>query len=182
MHRLPELAPDASQLSQIRPEAPFGPLTPLVAPILTGLPPLAGPTMKLLATALLFCATATAQTYTLTPFGPACAGTLQGQVVTLPNGHGLRLGATQLAPNAIAVLVLGRQSTVPTPLPGSTCTLLLDPRATQLAFTGPLGRASWQQRIPPMLPITFDLQVVTLQLTPTGRLAESTNALTLSGT
>lgn len=138
--------------------------------------------MKLLPVAFLLCAAASAQTYTLTQFGPACAGNLQGQVVTLPNGHGLRLGANQLAPNAIAVLVLGHQASVPTPLPGSNCTLLLDPRVTHLAMTGPRGTASWQQRIPPILPITFDMQVVTLQLTPNGRLAESTNGLTLSGT
>ncbi len=166
----------------MRPAALFGPQPAPTPPILIDLPLRTGPPMKLLATALLSCAAVTAQTYTLTPFGPACAGTLQGQVVTLPNGHGLRLGATQLAPNAIAVLVLGHQSTVPSPLPGSNCTLLIDPRATQMALTGPRGRAAWQQRIPPMLPISFDLQVVTLQPTPTGRLAESTNALNLSGT
>lgn len=136
---------------------------------------------KFLTAVALFSTAAIAQTYTLTSFGAGCGGTMQGQVVTLPVGHGLRLGLLSNTPNAIAVLVLGHQAATPQPLPGGNCLLLVDPRATQITFTDAQGRAHWNQRIPPVLPITFDMQAATLTLTPTGRVAATSNGLRLDG-
>jgi hypothetical protein len=136
---------------------------------------------KLVAAVALLSTVAVAQTYTLTSFGTSCGGTLQGQVVSLPAGHGLRLGLLSNTPNAIAVLVFGHQATTPQPLPGGNCLLLVDPRATQLTFTDAQGRAHWNQRIPPVLPITFDIQAATLTLSPTGRVAATSNGLRLDG-
>ncbi len=130
---------------------------------------------------LLLGATLAAQTYTLTPFGTSCGADLQGQVVQGPQGAGLRVGVTNAPPGAVAVLVLGGLAAVPQPLPGSTCTLLVNPRVTNLSTTNRNGNAAFFLRLPPVLPITIHMQAVTIDATRAGRSFEATGGLRLDG-
>ena len=134
----------------------------------------------LLIASLLLAAAASAQTYTVTPFDAPCGARLGGQVTTTAAGTAMHLGVTHAHPNALAVLVIGHQHTTPVPLPGSPCFLLVDPRVTQFAVTSATGSARFGFRVPPVLPITIDFQVVVAR--HIGHLvAEATNGIRLTG-
>jgi hypothetical protein len=129
----------------------------------------------------LLASTLTAQTYSLQDFGRQCGGDLQGTVVTTPNGTGLRLAVTGAMPNAIAILVVGHPQPAPVQLPGSNCTLLVDPRVTLLAMTDAQGQAGFTFRVPPVLPIRIDFQVAVADFVRGGRVVESTDGVRLLG-
>ena len=135
---------------------------------------------KLLCTALL-CAPAFAQTYTVTPFGARCGGTLQGQVVNTPLGAGLRLRVAHASPNTVTVLVLGGLATAPQPLPGTNCMLLVDPRGTEATLTDGRGNAHFALRLPSTVPFTVHLQAATIDFNRRGRAVETTNGLQVDG-
>lgn len=138
--------------------------------------------MKTLLASCLLSLTAVAQTYTVSNFGAACSGAIHGQVVQAPAGTGLRVGATGTRPNAHAVLVVGHQAPSPIQLPGSQCQLLVQPRFTMLGMTDANGVVRFSLRLPPIVPITVDFQVVVIGLSPTqGRVAVSTDGLRLVG-
>jgi len=138
--------------------------------------------MRTLLIALAATATAaSAQTYTLTSFGRPCPGTLQGQVVTTPQGRALRLAVSGAAADELALLVLGHQAATPHPLPNTNCLLLVDPRATMLSMTDAAGNASFATRLPPIVPITIDFQAGTVDFTRVGRAVETTNGIRLVG-
>ena len=130
--------------------------------------------------ALSLAATLTAQTYTLTQFGPQCGGDLHAQLVTTP-GVGLLLGVTGAAPRALAVLVIGAPQPAPVQLPGSQCLLLVERRIVLYEATSLTGSARFAFRVPPVLPITFDCQAVILDRTPTGPVATSSDVVRLTG-
>jgi hypothetical protein len=134
-----------------------------------------------LLTPLLLAASTLAQTYTLTNFGTPCAGALQGQIVTLPAGTGLRLGVHNAPANAFAILVAGHPQPGPIALPGTQCVLLVDPRFTMAALTNSNGNVQFAFRIPPVLPISVDFQTIVLGFTTTGLIAGSTNGVHLVG-
>ena len=135
---------------------------------------------KLIST-LLLAASSIAQTYTLTNIGTPCAGGMLGQVVTLPAGTGLRLGVQNAPANAFAILAVGHPQPGPVSLPGTQCVLLVDPRFTMATLTNSNGNAQFAFRVPPVLPITIDLQTVVLGFTTTGVVAGPTNGVRLVG-
>jgi hypothetical protein len=122
---------------------------------------------------------ASAQTCTFTVFGRACGGTLTGQQVATPNGSTIRLDVTNAAPLVVAVLAAGPQQR-PVDLPGSPCTLIVDPRVTFFSQTDRQGQAVFRFPIPATIPFATELQVVTVGVDRRGRTAESTNALHLT--
>ena len=122
---------------------------------------------------------ASAQTCTFTVYGRACGGTLTGQQVATPNGSTIRLDVTNAAPLVVAVLAAGPQQR-PVDLPGSPCTLIVDPRVTFFSQTDRLGQAVFRFPMPANIPFQADLQVVTVGVDRRGRTAESTNALHLT--
>lgn len=130
--------------------------------------------------AAFLCATATAQvTCTFTNFGRPCGGELNGsQLTRLP---AVQMDVTNAAPASLAILVLGAQQ-LPRPiqLPGSNCTLLVNPRVTLIAPVSARGTASFQLRLPNVAPrLAIEFQAVTLGLSRNGRIAESTNGVTM---
>lgn len=138
--------------------------------------------MKTFLAASLLSLSAVAQTYTLTDFGTQCGGDLHGQIVQAPAGNGLRLGVTGARPNTHAVLVAGHMAPTPLQLPGSQCLLLVNPRFTMFGMTDAQGRAHFGFRLPPVVPITVDFQVVLFGISPTqGRVAVSTDGIELVG-
>jgi hypothetical protein len=137
--------------------------------------------MKLtaLAAGILMSVAANAQTVTFTSFGRPCGGDLNGSQVRTATGTTVRFDVTNAAPNSVAVLVLGHQSR-PLPLPGSNCTLLVDPRATVLQQVDRTGAAAFRFQLPPIAPLSIDFQAVTIALNRNGRTAESTNGVNLA--
>lgn len=119
---------------------------------------------------------AQAPTCTFTAFGRPCGGVLAGTQLTSPTTVGVRFDVTGAAPGAIAVLALGHRDRGSV-LPGSTCLLLIDPRATYFAQVDRAGAVSFRFPLPAVTPFQVDAQVVTVGLSRNGRTAESTNAL-----
>jgi hypothetical protein len=130
---------------------------------------------------LVLAAAASAQTYTVSPFGPACGASLQGVVVQPPIGVAMRVAVTGADPFAHAVLVLGPQLPAPVALPGG-CDLLVDPRVVLHTRTNGNGDAGFVFRLPPVVPITIDLQALVVRRTPSGRVADTSNGLRVVGT
>lgn len=124
---------------------------------------------------------AVAQTWTLTDVGRQCGGDLAGQVQQSPTGQGLRLAVSNAQANALAILVVGHRAPAPIQLPGSACTLVVDPRHTMFATTDAQGSASFSMRLPTQVPMSFLLQVVTGTVSSTGRVLESTDGLRVDG-
>ncbi|MGE3174994.1 MAG: hypothetical protein AB7O97_20365 [Planctomycetota bacterium] len=137
--------------------------------------------MKTLTTLVALClstAVGLAQTCTFTSFGRPCGGDLAGQQVRTPAGQTIRFDVTNAAPGAIAVMVIGGQQRG-VQLPGSNCLLLVNPRGTQLAQVDRGGDVAFRFPIPARLPVQADFQVVTIGLSRSGRIAESTNGVNL---
>lgn len=138
--------------------------------------------MRCLAAAVLLSAASAlpAQTCNFLAFGRPCGGDLAVQQVTAPtnpNQSVLVFDATNLAPGAIAVLVMGQQGPG-IQLPGSTCTLLVQRQDTVLAQADRSGSAAWRFPVP-VRSFRLDFQVVTFGFTRNGRLVESTNGVTV---
>ena len=122
-----------------------------------------------------------AQTCNFLAFGRPCGGDLAAQQVTSPtnpNNSALVLDATNLAPGAVAVLVMGQQA-AGVQLPGSNCLLLVQRNHTALAQADRTGSCSWRFPVPLRGTFTLDFQVVTFGFTRNGRLVESTNGVTV---
>lgn len=132
------------------------------------------------ASVLLLAAVAQAQTCVFTGFGRPCGGNLSGQQVTTRTATTVRLDGTALAPGAIAVLVLGQQAASPITLPGSNCLLLVQHNNSVVAQADRTGAVAFRFPIPARLPMSVDIQVVTIGFTRNGRIAESTNGLTVA--
>ncbi len=135
---------------------------------------------RLLLACLVLTPAAASQTWTVTSFGTSCGGTLQATVVQHANGAALRAGVTGADALKPALLVLGHQFATPVSLPGG-CELLVDPRVTLHGRTSPNGDARFAFRLPPIVPLTFDLQALVVTLTPAGRIADTTNGLRVAG-
>lgn len=132
--------------------------------------------------ALLVSATASAQvTCTFTNFGTPCGADLAGSQITarLP---AVQMDVTNAAPASVAILAIGSQR-IPTPirLPGSSCTLIVNPRITLLAPVDARGHASFALRLPGVAtPFSLQFQAVTVALSRNGRTAESSNGVLLN--
>jgi len=139
--------------------------------------------MKTILLSSLLAATAAAQTYTVTDFGPQCGGDLHAQIVMGHHtGHDLLFGVTGARANALAVLVLGHHFAAPVQLPGSQCLLLVDPRGTMLTTTTATGTAHFAFHVPPVVPITIDFQAVIVSHSHHhGLVAESSDGVRLTG-
>lgn len=137
--------------------------------------------MKTLIAAVLASTAALAQapTCTFTDFGRPCGGDLAGQVVRTTNGAGVRLDVTGATPLSFAVLAAGQQAR-PIALPGSNCLLLVDPRITVLQQVDRTGATAFRFHLPPIAPLNVDFQAVTIALSRSGRMAESTDGVTLN--
>jgi hypothetical protein len=129
---------------------------------------------------LLLTAVAGAQTCNFQLFGRPCGGNLAGQQVTTPTAQGIRFDGSGLAPGAIAILVLGQQAAAPIALPGSTCQLLVQHSNTVVAQADRTNAVMFRFPMPARLPITADFQIVTIGFTRNGRIAESTNGVTIA--
>lgn len=122
-----------------------------------------------------------AQTCNFLAFGRPCGGDLAIQQVTSPTNpanSALVFDATNLAPGAVAVLVMGQQS-LGVQLPGSNCMLLVQRNHTVLGQANRAGSCSWRFPVPVRGQFTMDFQVVTFGLSRNGRLVESTNGVTV---
>ena len=119
---------------------------------------------------------------TFTPFGRPCGGDLAGQQIRTPTGNAaVQFDVTNAAPGSAAILVLGQLLGTPVTLPGSNCSLLVNPRATSFVQVDRLGEASFALRLPVAARgLAIEVQVVTLALNRNGRTAESTNGIHLS--
>lgn len=130
-------------------------------------------------------AAVSAQTYTLTDFGPQCGSDLHAQVLTGHHNHSadLNLHVTGAAPHALAILVIGlHHLATPVHLPGSQCLLLVDPLGTMLTMTTATGSAAFGFHVPPALPITIYFQAVIVGHSPHhGLVAESSDGVRLTG-
>lgn len=124
-------------------------------------------------------AVATAQTTTFTPFGRPCGGVLAASQVRTPAGPTVVFDVSAAAPGSVAVLAIGHAQR-PSPLPGSNCTLLVDPRALHFAQVDRVGQVSFRFPLPPVVPLLADVQVVTVGFDRNGRTAESTNGINIT--
>jgi hypothetical protein len=131
-----------------------------------------------LLTGFALAATLGAQTCSFTKFGRPCGGDLAGSQVRTTAGSAVRFDASNLAPGAIAIMVMG-QAGRPIRLPGSNCGLLVQPRDTQIGTADRFGDASFRFQLPTTLPAQADFQVVTIGFDRNGRTAESTNGVHL---
>jgi hypothetical protein len=140
------------------------------------------PSMKTIAivAALALATAASAQTCAFRLFGRPCGGDLAGQQVTTPTASGIRFDAANLAPGAVAILVFGQQPSQGIQLPGSNCLLLVQPGSTVVAQADRTGSCTFRFPIPTRLPVAADFQVVTIGFTRNGRIAESTNGVSLA--
>lgn len=134
--------------------------------------------LSLFAALVLPVAIGAAQTCGFPTFGRPCGGDLAGSQLRTAAGLGIQLDVTNAAPGSIAVLVIGQEMR-PVQLPGSNCTLIVDPRATLVQQVGRRGHTTFQLRLPPIAPLAVDFQVVTVALNRNGRTAESTNAVAM---
>ena len=132
-----------------------------------------------IAFALSLAAAASAQTCGFTLFGRPCGGDLAGQQVTTPTASGIRFDGSNLAPGAVAILVLGQQAAQGIQLQGSNCLLVVQPGSTVVGQADRAGACMFRFPIPARLPIAADFQVVTIGFTRNGRIAESTNGVHL---
>ncbi len=133
-----------------------------------------------LVAALSLATIADAQACAFTLFGRPCGGDLAGQQVTTPTRSTIRFDGQNLAPGAVAILVFAPQATRGVQLPGSNCTLLVQPGHTVLGQVDAAGACTFGFPIPARLPITADFQLVTIGFTRNGRIAESTNGVHLA--
>jgi hypothetical protein len=126
-------------------------------------------------------AAAAGQTWTVSAFGLPCGATLQAQVLQAANGAAVAAGITAADPLTHAILVIGSQQPAPVALPGG-CQLLVHPRLLLHTRTDASGTARVGFRLPPVVPITVDLQALVLTRSPTGRLADASNGVRIVGT
>lgn len=131
---------------------------------------------SLLATSLLLAGTVLGQNCTFTNFGRPCGGAMAGSLV---RGPAIRMAVTGAMPGEAALLVVGHAMSTPLPLPGSNCLLLVQPRVVLQGSTDRAGAANFVMRLPPIVPLNVDFQCVVVDITRTGRVAESTNGVNL---
>jgi hypothetical protein len=112
-------------------------------------------------------------------FARPCGGDLAGQQVRSTSGSTVRFDVTNAAPNSYAVLVVGQEMLRGLQLPGSTCLLLVQPRATAILQVDASGAAAFRFGLPPISPLDLDFQAVTVALNRNGRTAESTNGVSM---
>ncbi|MDA0934714.1 MAG: hypothetical protein O3C51_14780 [Planctomycetota bacterium] len=109
-----------------------------------------------------------------------CGASLAGSDNATGRLLALTLDVTGASPQGLGLLVVGAPAARPTPLPGSTCSLVLDLAAAQGLFpfiTDAQGDASLTFRVPPR-PLTTDFQAVVLGL-GRGATLSATNGLNL---
>ncbi|HLQ38975.1 MAG TPA: hypothetical protein VK348_14290 [Planctomycetota bacterium] len=128
---------------------------------------------------LVLAAAAAAQTPTVnfTNFGRPCDGTLTG---SLARGPSVQMDVAGAPANAIAILAIGHPATTGIALPGSSCLLLVEPRATMLQLVDARGNSTFHLRLPPIVPLSVDFQEVSLGLLPRGVVAVSTNGVNMT--
>ena len=114
------------------------------------------------------------------PFGPECGGKLQGRAAATSTGQ-IRAGLslTGAAPNALAALVIGGPLPSPVQLPGSRCSLLVNPRVVVPGRTDGNGAASWGFPFSPAAgtSITIAFQAITVSINGGGVSLASSNGL-----
>jgi hypothetical protein len=117
------------------------------------------------------------------PFGPECGGKLAGRahVASSAGAIGVALHLSGAAPQAIAALVLGDPLPSPVQLPGSRCSLLVNPRGVAPGQTGRNGEATWSFafRPPAGVSLTVAFQAITLSLSGGGASLASSNGLAM---
>lgn len=119
---------------------------------------------------------AVGQTCTFTSFGRPCGGQLAGTQVRTSAGSAVRLDVTGATPGAVAVLAIGHAAR-PVLLPGGICPLVVDARVLHFGDVDRAGQAMFRFPIPATLPVTADVQVITVSTNRAGRTAEATNGL-----
>ncbi len=133
--------------------------------------------LQLASTILLLTTAAAAQgtTMSFSSFGTACGATLTGTVLRTTTAAVARLDVTNALAGAPAILVAGGPALAPSPLPNSTCTLLVNPRVTTFVVLDAVGSAAFRFQIPPIVPISVDFQALIYTPTRAGRMVESSN-------
>jgi hypothetical protein len=117
---------------------------------------------------------------TWTPTSRPCGATLAGSDNTTGRLLALTLDVSGASAQGLGLLIVGGPAATPVPLPGSTCSLVLDLGAAQGLFpfiTDAQGDASLTFRVPPR-PLTTDFQAVVLGV-GRGATLGATNGLNL---
>ena len=114
---------------------------------------------------------------TITAFGPECGGKMTGTASTR-SGVSISLRIAGAAKNSIGVLVIGKKLTSPVTLPGSTCTLAVDPKATRAFRTDSMGNAR-SGLFSRSGNFEVDAQSITLEISSGGAKLASTNSLNI---